>query len=362
VKILMVTSLYAPHIGGVEVHVERLSEALQDRGHEVDIVTSTTTGEQGRTGNVFHFRSLGPQNEYHFAPGIAAFAFKNASRYDVVHCHNYHALPAALTMISARGASLVFTPHYCGPDHNAKPVQYAIYSRLMRRVLGRTRRIICVGEEERKAFCKLFPFIASRSEVIPNGVRDEQFEPREPRARSESELLVVSRLERFKRVDRTIRALAYLPDWQLTVLGEGPARPELEQLASDLGVSDRVQWRGGRPYDEVLEAYAAATVFISQSAAEGFGMTLIEAAASGCPVVASAIPPHAELSRACEGVFLSDVDIEPEGLAALIQSAAGTISRLKDPEAYRWANIAAATELVYEEALQADAPAPTAPK
>jgi rhamnosyl/mannosyltransferase len=103
--------------------------------------------------------------------------------------------------------------------------------------------------------------------------------------------LSVGRLVYYKGLHNAVKALAEVPGRWL-VIGEGPARPELQRLAADVGVADRIVWRGHVGEDELVGAYHAATAlwFPSNARSEGFGLVQVEALASGCPVVNTAIP------------------------------------------------------------------------
>ena len=108
-------------------------------------------------------------------------------------------------------------------------------------------------------------------------------------------LLTVARLVPHKGMDTTIRALALLapryPDLRYAIVGQGPERAALEQLARSEGVADRVRFLSGLDDDALPLAYALASVYVGASRqtardVEGFGIALLEAQAAGIPVVA----------------------------------------------------------------------------
>ena len=91
---------------------------------------------------------------------------------------------------------------------------------------------------------------------------------------------------------------------RLTLVGQGPERPELERLADRLGVSDRVTFTGGLDHDRVRQEYARADVFCLPSFAEGVPVVLMEAMASGLPVVSTRIAGIPELVEDGEHGFV----------------------------------------------------------
>ncbi|MFD0520848.1 glycosyltransferase [Paractinoplanes durhamensis] len=140
-------------------------------------------------------------------------------------------------------------------------------------------------------------------------------------------ILCVGRLERYKRVDRVIRAMRHLgDDHRLDVVGSGPARDELEQLARRLGLVDRVRFHGRLAEDAFAGRMAAAAAAVSASAHEAFGMAVADALAAGLPTVASFIPAHRELAvMAGSGVPLWLVNPDDEAaLADALRTAAST--------------------------------------
>ena len=98
--------------------------------------------------------------------------------------------------------------------------------------------------------------------------------------------LLVGRLVYYKGIDQALHALRHVPG-KLVVVGEGPLRQELADLAVRLGVADRVVWLGRLPGAELIGAFHAATAlwFPSNARSEAFGLVQIEAMASGCPVI-----------------------------------------------------------------------------
>ena len=109
-------------------------------------------------------------------------------------------------------------------------------------------------------------------------------------------MLTVARLVPHKGQDSAIRALAALrdefPDLRYVIVGEGPDKERLRALAGELGVADRIVFAGLLPDNELAEAYATATIYVGLSRidreinVEGFGISYLEAAASGIPSVA----------------------------------------------------------------------------
>jgi glycosyltransferase involved in cell wall biosynthesis len=105
----------------------------------------------------------------------------------------------------------------------------------------------------------------------------------------------------------TAFASASRPHDRLVVLGDGPLRGELEQLAARLGVADRVELPGLLPRDDVYRLLGRADAYVSTSRGEGLPLSVLEALAARLPAVLSDIPPHREVAAATAAACLVPV-------------------------------------------------------
>jgi len=145
-------------------------------------------------------------------------------------------------------------------------------------------------------------------------------------------LLTVARLIPHKGQDVVLRALAALkteyPTLRYAMIGTGPDEPRLRKLADDLKVSDRVIFAGALSDDEVAEAYATSTVYLGLSRldgsidAEGFGISFLEAAASGVPIIAGDSGGVRSAVRDGE----SGVIVAPEDVTAVVEALRSYLS------------------------------------
>lgn len=117
-----------------------------------------------------------------------------------------------------------------------------------------------------------------------------------PSPQNSGYVLNVSRHVSWKGVDVVLKAFSLLPKslgLKLIQVGGGSETPQLHQLATELGISDRVEWRGVQPHSVVRKLMQACSCYVQASMpdrngqTEAFGMVLLEAAASGVPVIAS---------------------------------------------------------------------------
>jgi glycosyltransferase involved in cell wall biosynthesis len=131
---------------------------------------------------------------------------------------------------------------------------------------------------------------------IPNGVDTTRFHPARRPDSAGCELLFVGRLAPQKGVDVLLKALATMPDgWRLRIAGDGPERSRLSTLADELGLAERVRFLGWTQRDELPALYRSADVFVFPSYDEGMPNVVLEAIASGLPIVATRIAGNDQL-------------------------------------------------------------------
>ncbi len=165
--------------------------------------------------------------------------------------------------------------------------------------------------------------------IIPNGVNADYFHPASNSERSDGQtfrILFVGRLHAQKNVALLLRAVAGMrsegaTQVHLEVVGDGPERVELERRAGLLGLSTCVAWHGWCSKEETAVLYRRSDCLVNPSIYEGMPNTVLEAMASGLPVVASDVGGNNELVIPGETGFLFRLS-EPDALRAHLKTLA----------------------------------------
>jgi rhamnosyl/mannosyltransferase len=216
---------------------------------------------------------------------------------DVVHLHVPN--PTMLLALAAVGASLPLVVTY-----HSDVVKQRRLGRLLRpfeHLVFRRAAAILTTSPLYAAGSEMLQHYTGKLRVLPFGVDLEcHLNPTaESRGYACSLLeacgrplwLAVGRLVYYKGLHNAVRALPSVPG-KLLVVGDGPLKAELQDLAWQLGVADRILWRPRLSDAQLAGAYQAATAlwFPSNARSEAFGIVQIEAMASGCPVINTALP------------------------------------------------------------------------
>jgi teichuronic acid biosynthesis glycosyltransferase TuaC len=201
---------------------------------------------------------------------------------------------------------------------------------------------------------------AERTRVVHLGTDVPNAAPRHERHR----IVTVGNLVARKRHADVLRALWWLrdrlPELRWTVVGDGPERGALERLADELGLADRVEFRGALPHDEAVAAAREAAVFVLPSVDEAFGVAYVEAMAAGVPAIgARGEPGPEEIAAHGDGIRLVAPGEPGELAGALADILTDDRTRLgMAREARRtviahftWEACGRATAAAYEDAL-----------
>jgi len=203
--------------------------------------------------------------------------------------------------------------------HVAADVLEAIW-----KLLARVHAVVVVGPELERKYSRARSLHATTVSLVHE--RDI-VEPAQVAARTydgELRLLTVGRIDAEKNPLLLAEILARLPAggrrWRLVICGDGPLRPQLHARLQELDLLDRVELRGYVPIDDgLLELYRTSHAFLHVSWTEGFPQVLIEAFASGLPVVATAV---GGVSAAADGAALligpGDADAAADALERIV--------------------------------------------
>jgi len=301
-------------LGGADQQLLSAAQVLRDRGHEIRIVSLTPLGPMG-----LQARSLGLATDSlemrRGVPdprGLARLVrIVRPWKPDVVHSHMVHAnLMARALRLLVPVPVLVSTIHNV---YEGGPLLMAGY-RLTNGLVDHMT-IISQAAADRFVGERIVP--GRLLTVIANGVDTDRMRDLPPEGRvalrgemsagdQEFVWLAVGRFEVAKDYPNMLRAFADVrarePRAVLVIVGQGSLQAEAEALTAELGLREAVRFLGAR--DDVPAVMSAADGYVMSSAWEGMPMVLLEAAAAGLPIVATAVGGNGEVVREGESGFL----------------------------------------------------------
>lgn len=314
--------------GGMEMVVSRLTQRLLKTGAEVGVTCIERGGPVAD-----ELRSMGVPVSIVRAPGLltnlrapALEKHLRARAPDVAHTHTGAWLKGAHAARRARIPRVVHTMHGL-IDHEPS------YGPWLRRQAARyTDHVVAVSKPLRSYLVGKAMIPEDKVLVIENGVDSELFSP----ARGDSpvrrewgfspDTILVGMVARFsegKNHQLLLRAFRKvtnrLASLGLILVGEGPLLGEMESLARDLGIAERVRFTGRMTY--LPQVYRSLDVFVLSSRSEGTSMSILEAMATGLCVVATAVGGNPELLKDNCGLLTpsDDVDALADALFMILQ-------------------------------------------
>lgn len=309
-RILIGADTFAPDVNGAARFAERLAAGLVERGHDVHVMAPAASRKHGTWREVHEGQEMTAHRLYSwrwYPHDWLRFALpwrikQNAARVldqvkpDVVHFQSHLVVGRGLSIEAAkRGIRIIGTNHFM-PENMLEfsliPKAWQDWAvglawKAARRTFGRAE---AVTTPTRRAADFLERYTGLRGvHAISCGIDAHKYLPNwEPR--TENRIIFVGRVTGEKQIDVLLRAVTLLPaelDVKVEIVGGGDQKRNLEHLATELGIADRVTFTGYVTDEELKEAYHRASVLAMPSIAELQSIVTMEAMASALPVVAA---------------------------------------------------------------------------
>lgn len=351
-NILVLNYEFPPIGGGASPVSYDISRYYVQRGHKVTVVTMQYKGLEThecveeieiyrvpclrKKSNVCH-----PWEQLSYIVSAVHFLgkyLKNHS-FDIVHTHFIIPTGAVAWYLKKRyHLQYVITAH--GSDvigHNNKRFQllYCILKGLWRCIVRNAKAVVSPSNHLIQLMKKSEP--CGNYRYIPNGIETSVFHA----LPKEKSILVMCRLQETKGVQIILRAVSQMEmqGWKLHIVGDGPYRSTLEQLAAELYIQDKVIFHGWikNRSEEHLELLGKAAIYASASRVENCPVSILEALCSKCRVVVSDIPAHRELLKE-RGRFFTVDDIN-ECAQQMALSMQEMDEMTVDAQEWDWQNI-----------------------
>ncbi len=383
----MVNALFYPYSGGTENHIIELSAALVKLGVEVHVVTVRLPGTKPfetirgikvhrMPGKIVKVPGLYPPPMV-ISPRFSHYLkeIDTIENFDLFHLHDrwYLDFNAAVNYAHKTQRRCVVT------IHNARPVGIspvftifgsAYEAAIGKKVLKNADKLIAVSKWTRDDIAK-YDIPLSKFEVIYNGINPEHFDSnynlkiKEEIGIKQNDPLIIwsGRIVEQKGLKYLIQAMPAIvlryPNARLLIIGKGNLEKELKKLAAKLKVAKNIIFYGEVPYTQLNNVLRGGDVFAFPSIWEPFGIAILDAMASGLPVVAARIGGIPEIVQNGRNGFLVDKKnpkqlanallnvIENEKLRERMAHNAATDAKTK----FTWDKIAEQTLEVYKSLL-----------
>lgn len=270
-----------PPAGGMATQTQQLSEFMAAEGVTVILVQTNKAYRPAFVQNIKGLRAL-----FRLIPYLYA-VWRLAGRADVIHLMansgwSWQLFSAPVLWIGWLRKTAVIVNYRGGEAQTYFSKSY----RWVKPSLSRAAHIIVPSNYLKK----IFTGFGVKTYVIPNIINFARFKPSEDTAESDVYKLIITRnLEPIYGIDTAIKAIAAvfeeIPNIQLSIAGSGPQRVELEQLVTDLGLQDIVNFVGRLDSKQIVDFYHSADVMLNPTTVDNMPNSVLEALACGVPVV-----------------------------------------------------------------------------
>jgi glycosyltransferase involved in cell wall biosynthesis len=337
VRVLIVSGIWPPDVGGPATHAPEVADFLHARGHDVEVLT-TAAGPPDVRPYPVHWvpRRLPPLRRY--ARG-AALAARAARRADVVYSTGMigRTRVGALLGRAPRVVKLTGDPAYeralryglttlpLDAFQRSRGLRIAALRAVRDAALSGASLYLCPSESLRR-IASGWRLAPERVRVLPNPVSSPDTGDRDELRRKHGfagpTLVAAGRLVRQKALGVALEALRGCEGVELVLAGDGPERERLEAQARELGLETRTRFLGAQPRETVFELLAAADAVLLSSDWENFPHAVVEGLAAGTPVIATDVGGVGEIvTDGVNGLLVPSQD--PAALADAIHRFLG---------------------------------------
>jgi glycosyltransferase involved in cell wall biosynthesis len=313
-RVLVVSGIWPPDVGGPASHAPAVADFLVGRGHSVEVVTTAAAKPAAEAYRVHWVPRSVPKGAIHVR--TAWLVRDRARRADVVYTTGMFGRSSAGALAARRPYVLKLTADPAfersrrrglveGDVEEFQAGGGGLAAAVLRRArdfeLRHAAHVFCPSAYLRDLVL-WWGVPHDRVSVLPNPTPEVRgLQPRDVLRReldlNGATVAFAGRLTAQKSLERALEAIAGVGGLRLLIAGEGPDRPWLEQRARELGIADRVVFLGGQPRRRVVELFAAADATVLSSSWENFPHTVVEALAVGTPVVAMEAGGISEIVR-----------------------------------------------------------------
>jgi glycosyltransferase involved in cell wall biosynthesis len=352
VKVLVVSGIWPPDVGGPASHAPQVAAFLLARGHEVAVVTTAREQPAPQPYPVHWISRSLPKGLVHVRTGLEVT--RRARAADVVYTTGMFGRSAAGAVLARRPYVIKLTADPAFERARRRGIVDGGVDEFQAEDGGLKVRVLRGARDaELRGAAHVFTpstwlselavswgVDAARVSVLPNPapvlpVLPPREELRASFGMNGATLAFAGRLTAQKALEVALEALARVDDVALLIAGEGDRRGPLEAKTAELGLGSRVRFLGAVPRERIVELFRAADATVLSSSWENFPHTVVESLAAGTPVLATATGGVAEVVRdGVNGLLVPSGD--PEALAAAIRRYLGDEelrARLRDAAA-----------------------------
>ncbi len=310
-RIAFFAECYDPQINGVVTCIKNLENLLKEKGHQVyKFVPKISRNQPELENDIFRQKSIKYpfQKEYNIASLNSKKIIKLAQKWQIelIHAHGeFFMFLNALKVKKKMNVPLVFTFHTFWENYKHYFFWGLIptfFIRLAFKYLYRKIDYFIAPSEKAKYYLKNILHMPQPVEVIPSGLNLDHFYPKSDYHKIRNEFrkkynlsdkdfvfIHVGRIGKEKSIDQIIKAFPEIikkyPSAKLIIVGDGPAKNDLQKLTTSLNLNNNIFFLGYIPWQKINEAYYAADAFVFASETETQGLVVIEAMAAKLPII-----------------------------------------------------------------------------
>jgi glycosyltransferase involved in cell wall biosynthesis len=333
VRVLVVSGIWPPDVGGPASHAPDVASYLRERGHEVGVVVTAPQAPAPRAFPVHWVSRSLPKGVVHIRTGLEVA--RRAAQADVVYTTGMFGRSSLGSVLARRPYVIKLTADPAFERARRRGIVGGNVDEFQDEPGGAAVRVLRIARDAElthaahvftpSAYLRELAISwgvdADRVSVLPNP--SPALPPLAPRYELRlgfeldgPTLAFAGRLTAQKSLRVALEAVAVSPGVTLLIAGEGDERPQLERDVAELGLQDRVRFLGAQPRERVVELFAAADASILSSSWENFPHTVVEALSAGTPVLATATGGVAEVVRdGVNGLLVEVGDSEALGEA-----------------------------------------------